>query len=110
MTPLHWAAQNGHANIAALLVRYGATTDAVNKFNLTPSDIARQMNREDIVQVIENGDRDPCLASHHLSVQLAEECNSDSNVSNVDGDLQDAADASEVICTPVGRYLQKFSG
>lgn len=52
MTPLHWAAQNGHYEIAKLLLKYGAAVDVRNKFDLSPTDIAAQINRKDIVDLI----------------------------------------------------------
>lgn len=67
MTPLHWAAQNGHADIVVVLLKYGAAADVVNKFNLTPADIAKQIDRLDIVDLL----LAPSDTSEHLSVQLS---------------------------------------
>lgn len=105
MTPLHWAAQNCHAEIAELLIKYGATTDLVNKFNLTPADIAEQMGRLDIVQLILSSRHDPLLASRHLAVQLANECNNDSNISCEERD-DDQHGNNNVVSTPVGKLIQ----
>ena len=33
-TPLHWAAENGHTEVAKLLLAAGAKVDAVNQVNL----------------------------------------------------------------------------
>ena len=53
MTPLHWAVQNGHISVVDLLLRSGAEISAKNKFDLTPHDIAEQIGRSDISQLIE---------------------------------------------------------
>lgn len=53
MTPLHWAVQNGHTAVVELLVRHGAHTDVKNKFDLTPHDIAVQINKLEIAELLQ---------------------------------------------------------
>lgn len=104
MTPLHWAAQNCHAEITELLIKYGAAADLVNKFNLTPADIAQQMGRMDIAELIMSAAHDPLLASQHLALQFAGECNSDSNISCEEGVRSDNQNVNnDEVCTPVGK-------
>lgn len=71
MTPLHWAAQNGHAEIAAMLITYGATTNVANKFSLTPIDIAYQIGRNDIIDIITLGRKNPLIATEHLQLEMS---------------------------------------
>lgn len=71
MTPLHWAAQNGHADIAAMLITYGATTSISNKFSLTPIDIAYQIGRSDIIDIITLGRKNPLIATEHLQLEMS---------------------------------------
>lgn len=75
MTPLHWAAQNGHVDVVKVLLKHYAQTSVVNKFDLTPADIAAQINRLDIVSLInkrsEEGD-DPPNVEQHLTLELVE--------------------------------------
>lgn len=71
MTPLHWAAQNGHAEIATILIRHGAATNIQNKFGLTPSDIAFQIKRHDIIDIIVMSIRDPLIATEHLQLEMS---------------------------------------
>lgn len=52
MTPLHWAVQNGHAEAVAALIDSGAKIELTNKFQLTPLDIAIQIKRADIIEII----------------------------------------------------------
>lgn len=80
MTPLHWAAQNGHIEIASLLVRQGAHTNIVNKFDLTPVDIAIQCNRHDIVEIINTTVQDPEVATQNLTIEMNEMDNSNDDV------------------------------
>lgn len=53
MTPLHWACQNGHEDCVQILVQYGADRHAVNKFDKTPESIAFDINRMDIIQMLQ---------------------------------------------------------
>lgn len=54
-TPLYFAAQNGHIEIVALLIKHGADVNAVSK-NGTPLHIAARRNRAEIVSLLlENG-------------------------------------------------------
>lgn len=53
MTPLHWAVQNGHTAMVELLLRNGAHINIKNKFELTPQDIAYQINKLEIVELLQ---------------------------------------------------------
>lgn len=92
MTPLHWAVQNGHAEVAAMLISYGAITNVANKFNLTPIDIAHQIKRADIVEIITISLRDPIIATEHLQLEMSGNENSTDtetlsiNIDNLKGD------------------------
>lgn len=72
MTPLHWAVQNGHADCVTLLLRAGAHSEAVNKFDKTPYDIALETNRLDILQLLQVVTKDPVVAeaSENLAIEL----------------------------------------
>ena len=70
MTPLHWAVQKGHSEVAQILIRHGAITNIQNKFELTPLDIAQQSNRDDIADIVNMAIRDPFLAIQHLEVEM----------------------------------------
>lgn len=52
MTPLHWAVQNCHIRVIEILLKNSAQTDVVNKFGLTPADIALQLNRLDLLELL----------------------------------------------------------
>lgn len=69
MTPLHWAAQNGHVKVASILTEHGANTELANKFNLTPIDIALQIKCLDIVQII-NAKQNQMAADTNLNAQI----------------------------------------
>lgn len=103
MTPLHWAAQNGHAEVAALLVKYGAGMSLVNKFGLTPADIAHQIGRQDIVDIANAANSDSTSASEQLALQLATDS---SNDSNTESELP--KDAEENCPVPIGKYHVLF--
>lgn len=59
MTPLHWAVQKGHNNIAKLLLRHGADPNAMSKFSKTPIILAAELEQNDLVQdlLIQNSQR-----------------------------------------------------
>lgn len=71
MSPLHWAVQNGHAEIVSMLISYGANTNITNKFSLLPMDIAHQINRHDIIEIISMSIRDPLIATEHLQLEMS---------------------------------------
>ncbi|KAL3280287.1 hypothetical protein HHI36_017777 [Cryptolaemus montrouzieri] len=74
MTPLHWAAQNGHANVVQALLKAGADKNIANKFGLKPVDIAHQIDRLDIVEMIEEEQQeDPTKAAENLTIEMAAE-------------------------------------
>lgn len=75
MTPLHWAVQKGHSEVAQVLIRHGAATNIQNKFELTPLDIAQQNNRDDIAAIVNMAVRDPFLAIQHLKVEMDNDSN-----------------------------------
>lgn len=83
MTPLHWAAQNGHAEVVTLLIRCGATTNPVNKFDLTPADLAVQIKRHDIVEIINVAIRDPLIATQHLQLEMTSDSNDTTDIVEV---------------------------
>lgn len=58
MTPLHWAVQNGHTAMVELLLRNGAHVNVKNKFDLTPQDIAYQINKLEIVELLQAYEED----------------------------------------------------
>lgn len=71
MTALHWACQNGHVQVVKALLEYGANKDLANKFGLQPVDIANQIGRFDIANLLER-DRyvDPAAAAQNLTVEM----------------------------------------
>lgn len=83
MTPLHWASQNGHADVVSLLIRYGATTNPVNKFDLTPADLALQIKRPNIVEIINAAIRDPLFATQHLQLEMTSDSNDTVDVAEI---------------------------
>ena len=53
LTPLHWAARNGHFNVAKCLVKNRARVDAKHFYTLmTPLHFASQNGHQDIVELL----------------------------------------------------------
>lgn len=71
MTPLHWAAQNGHIDVVEILLRNGANSDLVNKFDKNPGNIAIEINRLDILQSIQMIIRDPIDIAENVAVEFS---------------------------------------
>ena len=51
-TPLHWAAQMGHKDVAELLLANGAEVNARNKYGDTPLHFAASGGSKDVVEVL----------------------------------------------------------
>ncbi len=49
MTPLHWAAKNGHREVVAYLLDHGTPMDQIRQDGVTPLFLAAQEGRRDIV-------------------------------------------------------------
>ncbi|CAH0553271.1 unnamed protein product [Brassicogethes aeneus] len=90
MTPLHWAVQNGHAEVVKILIEKGCCTTEQNKFNLTPMDIASQLNREDLLELL---NCDASIAAQNLALQLAAESGENSNASEYQTGLLENSEA-----------------
>ncbi len=52
MTPLHWAARKGHANIMTLLIKRGGVVNAQDSFGMTPLMFAAGNNAPELVEVL----------------------------------------------------------
>ena len=48
LTPLHWAAGWGNLETVVVLVKAGASTKALNEFGLTPEQVAKEHNKNEI--------------------------------------------------------------
>ena len=53
-TPLHWAVKNGHLEVVTLLLNRGASVKIENNEDKTAVDIAKDIGRQDIVEILEN--------------------------------------------------------
>merc|ERR1719412_1385655 len=56
MTPLHWAVQRGFDECVEALLRYGADVNLDNKFGKTPFEIASGINRQDLIELLQNAE------------------------------------------------------
>jgi GA-binding protein transcription factor, beta len=68
MSPLHWAVEKSHDNIAELLLDHGASPHTVSKFMKTPYSIAKEKHNDFIVSMIEmlpTSERKPDIAQNH---------------------------------------------
>ena len=70
MTPLHWAVERGHAETVLTLLRFGANVCAETKFGKTSLEIASDVNRPDIFEMLQNADdlRSPDLKSDAVTL------------------------------------------
>lgn len=75
MTPLHWAVQNGHTEMVELLLQNGAHVNLKNKFELTPQDIAYQINKLEIVELLQAYEGDRQGLPQDSDIQSADEIN-----------------------------------
>lgn len=53
MSPLHWAIEKGHNNIAELLLEHGANANIISKFLKTPYSIAKEKGNDYVINLIE---------------------------------------------------------
>src|SRR6185295_18502140 len=51
-SPLHFAAQGGHATIAAILVAHGAEVDLAGERGQTPLHVAARLGRREMVEAL----------------------------------------------------------
>lgn len=53
MTPLHWAVERRHFHTAKILLKNGADTSALSKFDKTPLDIAEDNEHNDLIELLQ---------------------------------------------------------
>lgn len=53
MTALHWATEHGHRGVVELLVKYGADTHALSKFDKTPFNIAVDRGNTELMLLLQ---------------------------------------------------------
>ncbi len=51
-TPIHWAARNGHKDIAELLILKGANVNAVTSYGITPLFWAEVEEHKDVMELL----------------------------------------------------------
>jgi ankyrin repeat protein len=52
LTPLHWAARNGHSEAVRLLLKRGANAFEEDRFSMTPCAVAQESKRTEIVALM----------------------------------------------------------
>jgi ankyrin repeat protein len=52
MTPLHWAVEKGHREVAGILLKSGANPTSRNKLFLTVLDTAEEKGDDDLVNLL----------------------------------------------------------
>lgn len=75
MTALHWATEHGHRAVAELLVKYGADTHAMSKFDKTPFHIAVDKGNTELMlllQVVYLGNKQ--LFQHCVCIEILALC------------------------------------
>jgi cytohesin len=60
-TPLHYAVRNADSDIVTLLLSYGADFTIKNKDNLTAKDLARSINEDDMVAILQSYEDAPTV-------------------------------------------------
>ena len=53
MTPLHWAVEKGCSQTVELLLKHGADPNHESKFDKTPLEIASEIGRPDIFELLQ---------------------------------------------------------
>lgn len=53
MTALHWATEHGHRGVVELLIKYGADTHALSKFDKTPFNIAVDRGNTELMLLLQ---------------------------------------------------------
>lgn len=53
MTALHWATEHGHRGVVELLIKYGADTHALSKFDKSPFNIAVDRGNTELMLLLQ---------------------------------------------------------